>query len=71
MSDLRDRYLEVLLERIHEDQYPSSQLMDRVEEAITTREQLETYVAILIEKADETWYPSQQMLDRINRLAPA
>ena len=71
MSDLRDRYLEVLLERIREDQYPSGELMNRVEEAITTREQLETYVAILIEKADETWYPSKQMLDRINRLAPA
>jgi hypothetical protein len=71
LSDLRDRYLEVLLERISEDQYPSGELMDRVEAAITTREQLEAYVAILIEKADETWYPSKAMLDRINRLAPA
>jgi hypothetical protein len=71
LSDLRDQYLEVLFERIHEDQYPSSELMDRVEAAITTREQLETYVTLLIEKADETWYPSKQMLDRINRLAPA
>jgi hypothetical protein len=71
LSDLRDRYLEVLLERISEDQYPSGELMDRVEAAITTREQLETYVAVLIEKADETWYPSKAMLDRINRLAPA
>ena len=71
MSDLRDRYLDVLFERIHEDQYPSGELMDRAEAAITTREQLETYVALLIEKADETCYPSKQMLDRINRLAPA
>jgi hypothetical protein len=71
LSDLRDRYLELLFERISEDQYPSGELMDRVEAAITTREHLETYVALLIEKADETWFPSKQMLDRINRLAPA
>jgi hypothetical protein len=71
LSDLRDRYLELLLERIREDRYPSGELMDRAEEAFSTREHIEAYVAVLLEKADETWYPSKQMLDRINRLAPA
>jgi hypothetical protein len=70
LSDLRDRYLEMLFERIREDAYPSGELMDRAEAAFTSREHVETYVALLIEKADETWYPSKQMLDRINRLAP-
>ena len=71
MSDLRDRYMELLLERIREDQYPSGELMDRVEAAFTTREHVEAYLEVLLEKVDETWYPSKQMLDRINRLAPA
>jgi hypothetical protein len=71
LSDLRDRYLELLFARLREDRYPSGELMDRAEAAFTTREHLETYVDLLIEKADESWYPSKQMLDRINRLAPA
>jgi hypothetical protein len=71
LSDLRDRYMELLLERIREDRFPSVELMNRVEEAFTTREHVEAFVEVLIEKADESWYPSKQMLDRINRLAPA
>jgi hypothetical protein len=71
MGSLRDRYLELLLERIREDRYPSGELMDRVEVALTTSEHRDAYVQVLLEKVDETWYPSKQMLDRINRLAPA
>ena len=71
MASHRDRYLKQLLERIGEDQYPSGELMDRAEAAITSREQLDAYLEVLLDKVDETWYPSKQMLDRINRLAPA
>ena len=71
MSDLRDRYMELLLERIREDMYPSGELMDRAEAAFTTPEHVEAYLEVLLEKVGETWYPSKQMLDRINRLAPA
>jgi hypothetical protein len=71
LSDLRDRYLAVLFERLREDRYPSGELMDRAEAALTTAEHRDVYVSLLIEKADESWYPSKQMLDRINRLAPA
>jgi len=71
MGSLRDRYLELLLERIREDRYPSGELMDRAEAALTSAEHRDAYVEVLLEKVDETWYPSKQMLDRINRLAPA
>jgi hypothetical protein len=71
MGAHRDRYLELLLERISEDMYPSGELMDRVEAAISRPEHLAAYLDALLEKVDETWYPSKQMLDRINRLAPA
>jgi hypothetical protein len=71
MGAHRDRYLELLLERISEDQYPSGELMDRCEAALSRPEHLAAYLDVLLEKIDETWYPSKQMLDRVNRLAPA
>ena len=70
MSRHRDRYLELLLERISEDKYPSGELMDRAEEAMSRPEHLAAYLDVLLDKVDETWYPSKQMLDRISRLAP-
>ena len=71
MGQHRDRYLELLLERISEDQFPSGELMDRAEAAMTRPEHLAAYLDVLLEKVDETWYPSKQMLDRIDRIAPA
>jgi hypothetical protein len=71
MGAHRDRYLELLLERISEDAYPSGELMDRAEAAMTRPEHLAAYLDVLLSKVDETWYPSKQMLDRIARLAPA
>jgi len=71
MAEHRDRYLELILERIRGDRFPSGELMDRAEEAMTRREHRDAYLDVLLEKADESWYPSKQMLDRINRLAPS
>jgi hypothetical protein len=62
------RYLAMLMERIRQDRYPSHQLMDRVEAAFWTPEQVAEYVDLLLEKADEAWYPSKQILDRIHRI---
>jgi hypothetical protein len=70
MASPRDRYLDLLFERIREDAYPSGALLDRAEAALTRREQLDAYLDLLLEKADESWYPSHQMLDRIARLSP-
>ena len=67
-ASAQDRYLAMLMERIRQDRYPSHQLMDRVEGAFWTSEQLAQYIGLLIEKADESWYPSLQILDRIQRL---
>ena len=65
---LQDRYVQMLMERIRQDRYPSHQLMDRVEGAFWTSRQIEEYIDVLLEKADEAWYPSKQILDRIHRL---
>lgn len=68
MPATQERYIEMLMERVRQDRYPSSQLMDRIEAAMWTSEQVHEYAEVLVEKADSTWYPSLQMLDRIQRL---
>jgi hypothetical protein len=65
------RYVAMLMERIRQDRYPSHQLMDRVEAAFWTSQQVVEYLDVLITKADESWYPSLQILDRIQRVLGA
>jgi hypothetical protein len=67
MPPAQERYLEMLMERIRQDRYPSHQLLDRIEASIWTSEQMVQYVDLLLEKVDESWYPSKQILDRIQR----
>jgi hypothetical protein len=68
MATVQQSYYDVLMTRVRNDRYPSHQLLDRIEAALATSEQVAGYVAMLIEKVDETWYPSGQMLDRIQRM---
>jgi hypothetical protein len=68
MPPIQQAYFDVLMKRVRTDRYPSHQLMNRIESALATSEQVAEYVAMLIEKVDETWYPSGQMLDRIQRM---
>jgi hypothetical protein len=64
----QQRYLDFLMERIRSDRYPSPQLLDRVEMAMWTPQQVSDYVDMLLEKLDETWYPSGQLLNRVQRM---
>lgn len=68
MATVQQHYFEVLMHRVRNDRYPSHQLMDRIELALATSDQVAEYVDMLIDKVDETWYPSGQMLDRIQRM---
>ena len=69
MAAPMDRYYELVLEKIAEDRYPSSELMDRLEAGIRSREQLSAYLEVLLDKVEQDHYPSKQMLDRIRGLA--
>jgi hypothetical protein len=66
ITKAHDRYMRALLDRIQEDQYPSGELMDRVE-ILLDSEHVDEYVNILFEKIDDCKYPSKQILDRIAR----
>ena len=70
MASPRDRYFELVLDKVREDRYPSGELMDRLEAALTSREELEEYLDVLLRKIEQDHYPSKQMLDRVHRLAP-
>ncbi|HET9102011.1 MAG TPA: hypothetical protein VFN55_01555 [Solirubrobacteraceae bacterium] len=68
MPAIQERYYDMLIRRIREDDYPSPQLLDRVEASFWTPEQFLSYVELLVDKADRSRYMSPQLLDRIHRL---
>lgn len=70
-SPSQDRFFEVMMERVRSDRYPSHQLLDRIEAAFYTPEQVAEYVEVLIDKIDESWYPSGQLMDRVQRILVA
>ncbi len=59
---------ELLLDQIEEAAFPSGPQLDRVEQLISDREELERYIAILTKRVEATSYPPQPLLDRIARL---
>jgi hypothetical protein len=65
---VQQHYYDVLMHRVRNDRYPSHQMLDRIELALATSDQVAEYVDMLIDKVDESWYPSGQMLDRIQRM---
>jgi hypothetical protein len=69
MGQANDRLYDLILEKIEQDEYPSGELMNRLEESIESREQLAHYLDVLMDKVADNQYPSKQMLDRILRLA--
>jgi hypothetical protein len=70
MSEANDRYVRYILTRIDEDEYPSHELMDRIELALESRQHVAAYLEVLFEKVDSCQYPSRHILDRIARFAP-
>jgi hypothetical protein len=68
---MRERYVQVLLDRVREERYPSSTYMDMIEASLSTPEQLVEYLETLLEKVESTRFPSLQMLRRIQRITTA
>jgi uncharacterized coiled-coil DUF342 family protein len=67
-EQLRDEYIDKLLDRITQSRYPSHELLQRAENLVTTREQAERLVRYMIATVDGVRYPSHQMMDRIERI---
>jgi hypothetical protein len=67
-AGLRKRLTQSLLDDINEVQFPSVTMMNRVESALGTEEDLADYVEVLVEKVEATRYPSISMLNRLDGL---
>lgn len=58
----------VLIDKIREDPYPSTTMMDLVEQHIP-QEQLAEYIDVLLDKIDGERFPSMDMIRRITALS--
>lgn len=66
--DVNQEVLQVLLEKIEGDTYPSVTMMDMVE-TIIRDEDLPAYAEILLDKIRADRFPSMDMLRRVMTLA--
>ena len=66
-TDVRAQLLQTLLEHVEEDQYPSTTMMDTIEEMLTPND-VEQYAGVLLAKVADDTYPSIGMIRRIRDL---
>jgi hypothetical protein len=66
--ELRDQYMDALLDRITQVRYPSHELIERAENLAYKREHAERLVAYMISLVESSRYPSHQIMDRIERI---
>ncbi|MCW3066870.1 MAG: hypothetical protein JWN32_4042 [Solirubrobacterales bacterium] len=63
----RYRYLQILIDHIAEDRFPSHNQMNIIE-SLLRPEEMDAYLEALFEKVEEVHYPSVEMMARIQRL---
>ena len=66
---LREKITHKFLDNIEEAMYPSVTMLDRVEAALATQDDVADYAETLVKKVEETQFPSTEMLNRLDRLA--
>jgi hypothetical protein len=64
---LRDHFVDVLIERLENDHYPSGTMMDQIQFAMTD-EHRDRYVQLLIKRVAADRYPSPDLIRRITAL---
>jgi len=67
-SQVREELLSLLLDRIDEDTYPSSTMMD-LAESIMRPDEVPAYAEILLSKMRQDHVPSLDMMNRVLALA--
>jgi len=66
-DQLREQLVDVLMGKIESDPYPSTTMLNLLEELIT-EDELAAYVTVLLDKVSQDQFPSIPMLDRLHRL---
>jgi hypothetical protein len=65
---VREQVLDMLLEKVEADRYPSSSMLDDIERILTPWRR-EDYADVLLEKIRRDKYPSRSMIERVLRLS--
>jgi hypothetical protein len=65
---IREAVLDVLLEKVENDRYPSPTMLDDIERLLTPWRR-EDYADVLLDKIREDRYPSRAMIERVVRLS--
>jgi hypothetical protein len=65
--DPREELLDLLLEKVDQDPYPSTTMMDMIEEMLT-RDRMEAYARILMAKVSADNFPSLDLIARVKAL---
>jgi hypothetical protein len=66
-DDVRVKLLQRLIDQVDSDQYPSTTMMDTIEEMLTPDE-VPNYAQMLVRKVADDQYPSIGMIRRIRDL---
>lgn len=67
-TELHREVLQVLLEKVAEDPYPSVTMLDMIEQMLRP-EEVPVYTEILLDKIRGDRFPSLDMLQRVSALA--
>jgi hypothetical protein len=65
---VRSRLLAALMDKVREDTYPSTTMLDTIEEMLTP-DDIEEYADLLLTKIEDDRFPSIPMIDRLRDLA--
>ncbi len=66
-GDPRRTLLEALLQKVDDETYPSTEMLDLIEDLLTPEETAE-YVDFLVQRVTEENYPSIPLLRRVAKL---
>jgi hypothetical protein len=67
-DDVQTMLLKVLIKKVGADRYPSTTMMDTIEEMLTP-EATPVYARLLVERIDQDEFPSIDMIARLRNLA--
>ena len=65
---VREQVLDLLLEKVENDRYPSSSMLDDIERLLTPWRR-EDYAEVLLDKIRRDRYASRAMIERLLRLS--
>ena len=67
-GDPRTMLLRALMSKVDADRYPSTTMLDTIEELLADDDEVADYVSLLVKRIDDDQFPSIPMINRIRDL---